>query len=83
LNHGARTTRALSALSQTIAQRAFHTVDNEVFLNHATIHPVWVRAFHWINAAAVILMCMSGWEVYEASPIFGTIRFPAAITLGG
>jgi thiosulfate reductase cytochrome b subunit len=83
LNHGARTTRALSALSQTIAQRAFHTVNNEVFLNHATIHPVWVRAFHWINAAAVILMCMSGWEVYEASPIFGTIRFPAAITLGG
>ncbi|HEY4299210.1 MAG TPA: cytochrome b/b6 domain-containing protein, partial [Paraburkholderia sp.] len=34
-----------------------------------TIHPVWVRVFHWINAVAVILMCMSGWQVYEASPI--------------
>lgn len=52
-------------------------------MNHATIHPLWVRAFHWINAAAVILMCMSGWQVYEASPIFTAIRFPATITLGG
>lgn len=52
-------------------------------MNHATIHPLWVRAFHWINAAAVILMCMSGWQVYEASPIFTAIRFHAAITLGG
>jgi thiosulfate reductase cytochrome b subunit len=57
--------------------------DNEVFLNHATIHPIWVRAFHWINAVAVILMCMSGWQVYEASPVFAAIRFPAAIRLGG
>ncbi|MBN3763672.1 cytochrome b/b6 domain-containing protein [Burkholderia sp. Ac-20365] len=52
-------------------------------MNHATIHPVWVRAFHWINAAAVILMCMSGWQVYEASPIFKVIHFPSVITLGG
>ncbi|TDN57931.1 cytochrome b/b6 domain-containing protein [Paraburkholderia sp. BL10I2N1] len=52
-------------------------------MNHTSIHPVWVRAFHWINAAAVILMCMSGWRVYEASPIFNTVRFPASITLGG
>jgi thiosulfate reductase cytochrome b subunit len=28
-------------------------------------------------------MCMSGWRVYEASPVFAAIRFPAAITLGG
>lgn len=52
-------------------------------MNHATIHPMWVRAFHWINAVAVILMCMSGWQVYEASPIFSAVRFPSAITLGG
>jgi len=52
-------------------------------LNPTTIHPVWVRVFHWINAAAVILMCMSGLQVYEASPIFTAIRFPAAVTLGG
>jgi thiosulfate reductase cytochrome b subunit len=52
-------------------------------LNHTTIHPVWVRVFHWINAAAVILMCMSGWQVYDASPVFSAIRFAAPVTLGG
>lgn len=50
---------------------------------HATIHPVWVRIIHWINAAAVIGMCLSGWQVYNASPIFRAIRFPSSITLGG
>jgi thiosulfate reductase cytochrome b subunit len=59
------------------------TVDSEVSLRPPTIHPVWVRIVHWINAAAVIAMCLSGWQVYDASPIFPAIRFPASITLGG
>lgn len=50
---------------------------------HTTIHPVWVRMIHWINAAAVIVMCLSGWQVYNASPIFKAIWFPSSITLGG
>jgi len=52
-------------------------------LSHTTIQPVWVRITHWINALAVVLMVMSGWQVYDASPIFPALRFPAAITLGG
>lgn len=52
-------------------------------MKQATIHPGWVRIFHWINAAAVIAMCLSGWQVYDASPIFQAIRFPASVTLGG
>lgn len=52
-------------------------------MNPELIHPVYVRIFHWINAASVFTMCMSGWQVYNASPIFQAIRFPAAITLGG
>ncbi|SMG23213.1 cytochrome b/b6 domain-containing protein [Paraburkholderia susongensis] len=52
-------------------------------MTHATIHPVWVRIIHWINAAAVIVMCLSGWQVYDASPIFKAIWFPGSITLGG
>jgi thiosulfate reductase cytochrome b subunit len=59
----------------------------EIALKHAnihpSIHPIWVRIFHWINAAAVIVMCLSGWQVYDASPIFPAIRFPPSITLGG
>ena len=34
------------------------------------IQPAWVRAVHWINAVAMILMIMSGWQIYNASPLF-------------
>ena len=46
------------------------------------IQPAWVRAVHWINAVAMILMIMSGWQIYNASPLFD-FRFSHAITLGG
>jgi thiosulfate reductase cytochrome b subunit len=46
------------------------------------IQPAWVRVVHWINAVAMILMIMSGWQIYNASPLFG-FRFSASITLGG
>ena len=46
-----------------------------------TIHPVWVRVCHWTNAFAMILMVMSGWQIYNASPLFN-FTFPRSITLG-
>jgi thiosulfate reductase cytochrome b subunit len=46
------------------------------------IHPAWVRVTHWINAVAMLVMIGSGWEIYNASPLFG-FRFPGSITLGG
>ncbi|WP_114813053.1 cytochrome b/b6 domain-containing protein [Paraburkholderia kururiensis] len=52
-------------------------------MNRDVIHPAYVRLFHWINAMCVIGLCMSGWQVYDASPIFHAIRFAPAITLGG
>ena len=45
------------------------------------IQPAWVRAMHWTNAVAMILMIMSGWQIYNASPLFG-FTFPRSITLG-
>jgi thiosulfate reductase cytochrome b subunit len=45
------------------------------------IQPAWVRIMHWINAAAMIMMIMSGWQVYNASPLF-KFSFPGEITLG-
>jgi thiosulfate reductase cytochrome b subunit len=47
------------------------------------IHPMWVRVTHWINALAIFMMIGSGWQVYDASPLFSFVRFPNAITLGG
>lgn len=46
------------------------------------IHPVWLRASHWLNAVAVVVMVGSGWRVYNASPIFD-FRFPRELALGG
>ena len=46
------------------------------------IHPAWVRVTHWINAVAMLVMIGSGWEIYNASPLFG-FTFPGSVTLGG
>ena len=45
------------------------------------IQPGWVRATHWINAVAMIVMIMSGWQIYNASPLFA-FKFSKSITLG-
>jgi thiosulfate reductase cytochrome b subunit len=46
------------------------------------IHPAWVRVTHWINAIAIIVMIGSGWQIYNASPLF-PFAFPRSITIGG
>jgi thiosulfate reductase cytochrome b subunit len=46
------------------------------------IQPAWVRTMHWINALAMIMMIMSGWQIYNASPLF-SFTFSRSITLGG
>jgi thiosulfate reductase cytochrome b subunit len=45
-------------------------------------HPLWLRITHWLNAVAVIIMIMSGWQIYNASPLF-PFKFSHSITLGG
>ncbi|MCP3717770.1 cytochrome b/b6 domain-containing protein [Paraburkholderia sp. CNPSo 3281] len=52
-------------------------------MSRTTIQPLWVRTTHWINAVAVALMVTSGWQIYDASPIFARLKFPASMTLGG
>ena len=46
------------------------------------IHTAWVRITHWVNALAMLVMIGSGWEIYNASPLFG-FTYPSSITLGG
>jgi len=48
----------------------------------ATVHPLWVRITHWVNVLAMAVMIGSGWQIYNASPLFG-LTFPPSITLGG
>jgi len=47
-----------------------------------TIHPRWVRVCHWINALAILVMIGSGWQIYNASPLFDFLVFPRQIALG-
>lgn len=46
------------------------------------IHPWPLRLTHWLNAVAVVMMIGSGWQIYDASPIFA-FTFPPLITIGG
>ncbi|AIR69716.1 cytochrome b/b6 domain-containing protein [Dickeya fangzhongdai] len=46
------------------------------------VHAWPVRLAHWVNLLAMTAMFMSGWEIYNASPLFD-FRFPQSITLGG
>jgi thiosulfate reductase cytochrome b subunit len=46
-----------------------------------TIHPGWVRVCHWVNALAILVMIGSGWQIYNASPLF-KFEFSKHIALG-
>jgi len=46
------------------------------------VHPLVVRIAHWLNVVAVLIMITSGWQIYNASPLFD-FSFPDEITLGG
>jgi thiosulfate reductase cytochrome b subunit len=45
------------------------------------IHPLYVRVTHWINALAFLVMIGSGWQIYNAAPLF-PFSFPRS-ALGG
>jgi len=46
------------------------------------LHPWPVRLTHWLNAACMVCKFMSGWAIYNASPLF-SFRFPVSLTVGG
>jgi thiosulfate reductase cytochrome b subunit len=48
----------------------------------ATIHPLWLRVTHWLNAIAVVVLALSGWRIYNAAPLYDFV-FPRAATIGG
>ena len=50
--------------------------------SQSPIHPAWLRAMHWLNALAVVVLMMSGWRIYNATAFLGVV-IPADITLGG
>jgi len=67
-------------MAQTIDARPGDTPTVEA--GAPLIHPLLVRITHWVNAGAMTMMIMSGWRIYNASPLFD-FRFPPGLTLGG
>jgi thiosulfate reductase cytochrome b subunit len=55
---------------------------SNTFKDRTPIHALFVRIFHWLNAMGIVIMIMSGWRIYNASPLFD-FNFPAVLTLGG
>lgn len=50
--------------------------------NKQCVHPLWLRICHWLNALSIVVMIMSGWRIYNASPLYN-FKFINDITLGG
>jgi len=46
------------------------------------LHPLPLRIMHWVNAAAMIVMIMSGFGIYNDEAILGWIFFPDWLLLG-
>ncbi|HBY9727791.1 TPA: cytochrome b [Klebsiella pneumoniae subsp. ozaenae] len=51
-------------------------------LSSESVHPLWLRSCHWVNDLAITGMLLSGWRIYNASPLF-SYTFPVQFTLGG
>jgi thiosulfate reductase cytochrome b subunit len=62
----------------TVAKAGIHDANGK----RPTIHPLYVRITHWVNALAMVIMIMSGWQIYNAAPLY-PFSFPSGVTLGG
>ena len=50
-------------------------MEKEVTSDRVKVHPLVVRIAHWINVLAVLMMVTSGWQIYNASPLFTSLTF--------
>lgn len=70
-------------MSIEAAPRSMDLPDAATDRTGGVIHPRWVRITHWINALAMFIMIGSGWQIYDASPLFDFLEFPSGLALGG
>ena len=49
--------------------------------NWVRVHSGVIRVTHWLNAVAIFIMVTSGWQIYNASPIWDFV-IPDQITIG-
>jgi thiosulfate reductase cytochrome b subunit len=72
----------MTTLRDETAMSSITVSDQRASATRTVIQPGWVRVLHWINAVAMVMMIMSGWQIYNASPLFD-FSFSRSVTLGG
>lgn len=77
-----REDRAAAPVSGGGATPTGHSLMSSTVATPRVIHPPIVRITHWVNAVAVAVMIGSGWQIYNASPLF-PFTFPGTLTIGG
>ena len=71
----------MKAITANNSSTPYHEMDETP---NRVSHPLWLRICHWLNVIAVFIMITSGWQIYNASPIWPKLpTFPGSITLGG
>jgi len=70
----ARSTRSPSAIPETAPGSGMRAGN--------LLHPLPVRAMHWINAVAMIVMITSGWGIYDDYVIISGLHFSKSMRLG-
>src|SRR5215469_2373245 len=70
----ARSTRSPSAIPETAPGSGMRAGN--------LLHPLPVRAMHWINAVAMLVMITSGWGIYDDYVIISGLHFPKSMRLG-
>jgi thiosulfate reductase cytochrome b subunit len=58
------------------------SVSRSVSRSVPVVQPAWLRVWHWVNVVAVLVLMTSGWQIYNASPLFH-FRFPRELAFGG
>ncbi len=69
-------------MAESTALRNLPDAVPAIVRSEGTVFPLWLRITHWLNAIGVVVMVMSGWRIYDASPFF-PFRIPNDITIGG
>ena len=69
-------------MAESTAVRSLPGEMSLVGLGNGTVFPLWLRITHWLNAIGVVVMVMSGWRIYNASPFF-SFHIPNGLTIGG
>lgn len=72
------------------SQQILKTVNKGKTLFYTYEHPLFVRLTHWLNALSLIILIMSGLEIFSAFPSFGEkipqkdlISIPNVLRMGG